>query len=170
MPLDPYYDQAELREIDSGKFHGGAFFLPLLASALAPVIAKVITGKGASTKKIQKHLVGSGLFRELAKSILKSVLKKGVDVAREKALEKSQEYISKGADYATARIDAGCDEPSGVCGGKKEEPVKKEKRKNVSGNCGTRENRNLLVKKIMREQKLSLPAASKYIKDHSIPY
>ena len=179
MPMDTYYDQEELEQLDCGKkirIKGAGLPVMLLASVLAPVLKKMITGKGreCSCKDIESKLVGSGLFRNFVKSILKTLAKKGIEKAKDFALEKSSGLIKDTAQYLDEGVDALASgrvprTPPKPRGGRRLVKPPKDVVADA-GACSRRASRNAVVAKIMKSKKLSLPEASKYVKDHCVPY
>lgn len=172
---DVYYNQAELQAINSGKkeqyqielqdvksgkkeqLDGGAFFVPLLVSALSsaigPLISKAIRG-GCNTesgspcdKNKYKKMKGKGLFTDVGKQLAKELGKKTVD-------------------FATQKVSSAIKKKIG--GGSKKCKTKKMSKKSDASD--KRSMRGKVISKIMKQFNMDLPTASKYIKENKIAY
>ena len=150
---------------------GGAFFVPLMASVLAPVIADLIRGKGMTSKQVEKKLKGSGAFGDFVKGFVKDLARKGIEIAKDAAVKKGTQVLGTVAERLAKRVGLG--KGAGCCVGGMDRLVKPRKGSAVksAGVCsGKRAARNEVVRCVMKEQSLSLPAASAYVKKHQIPY
>lgn len=176
-----YLNQVELEQLNKGtmkkggklviqEVEGGAFWMPIVAELLGPVIKKVLGSGKCTEARLKKELKGAGFFGDLAKSLAKAVVPKLVQGATTALANKAADVAQQGTSSLLNTVEKKITGQGKKCkkGGKLQ-----------IGGCGDsampcskakRERRNALVKKIMKEQGLSLPKASAYIKEMKLCY
>lgn len=175
---DQYYDDVEIRQIDSGKIKriggkskkikmeaGFMWAVPALAQMFAPAISKIFTGGACDCKEIEKELLGSGLFTDLASKFFKKIVTSPIAQSVGRNLLQTGTKVL--ADVAVRKGNELIDETAKKYSGGKKSKLDKLVKGSTSGK---RERRNAVVKKIMKEKKISLPEASAYVKKQGIPY